>query len=261
MKSFDNTAKILTEDKHLSAVDLAQPKVYFRGINRVHINRFKAYTHIISNRLNATWLVTDDIMSANIVVDLLQLKNQHKKVMKMSVLSGTANLKPSVLMAFKLIFDDKRMVQQLNQASRKLSQANHSLKQSTAPEKVIKVCGLLNKSLSQLCDLLNQKSRGARFIPSDSVISTQNALYRDQLLLIVDGQDKQSVLAYEVFIAKKLNASIIIDQLTIAIIKSKDDAVNEKMFDLVYGYSDDHTQVTLLNIEDENELDVFVTYF
>lgn len=261
MKSFDNTAKILTKDKHLSSVDLAQPKVYFRGINRVHINRFKAYNHIISNRLNAIWLITDDLMSANVVVDLVQLKNQHKKVMKMSVLAGTANLKPSVLMAFKLVFDDKRMVQQLNQASRKLSQTNHSGKQSIAPGKVIKVCGLLNESLNLLCDSLNQKSQGARFVPSVGVISNQNVLYRDQLLLIVDGQDKESVLAYEIFIAKKLNASIIIDQLTIAIIKSKDEAVNEKMFDLVYGYSDDHTQVTLLNIEDENELDVFATYF
>ncbi len=60
---------------------------------------------------------------------------------------------------------------------------------------------------------------------------------------------------------KKLNGSIIIDELTVAIINNSDETLNEKIFDMVYDHSDDHTQVTLLNVEDEKELDIFVSYF
>ena len=262
MNSLDNTVKIPTEDKQLLAADQTQPKVYFRGINRIHINRFKAYTHILANRLNATWLVTDDIKSANIVVDLiLPENNNNKKALQMSVLAGTANLKPPVLMAFKLVFDDKKMVQLLNQASWQLSRTYPNKKPAIGTEKVIKVCGLLNKSLSSLCDKFNKKSQSTRFIPSVGVISSQIELYQNQLLLIVDGEDEESVMAYEFFIAKKQNANIIIDEFTVAIIKSKDQTINEKIFDLVYSHSDEHTQVTLLNMEDDNELDIFVAYF
>ncbi len=256
----DNRVQISTEKKLQASIDSAQPSVYFRGVNRVHINRFKAYTHIISNQLNANWLITDDIKSANVVVDWVQPADQHVKSLQMSVLAGTANLKPTVLSAFKLLFDDKKLVQQLNQASARLKQANHSTKGINKSEHVIKVCGLLNESLSLLCDLLNQKSPITRFVPSLGVISSHNELYQDQLLLIVDGQIETSVFAYKTLIAKKNSANIIIDKLTVAIIKSNDDTVNEKIFDMVYGDADDHTQVTLLNVEDEKELDFFVSY-
>ena len=249
----------LTENRSETVFNPTQPTVYFRGLNRVHVNRFKARTYIISNRLNAEWAVTDDIKSANIVIDLVQTENS--KSLQMSVLSGPANLKPPVLAVFELVLDDKKLIQQLNQASRQLKQSNRNHNSSAGSYKVINVCGLLNESLSLFCDLLNKKSQATRFIPSIGVISSQSQLYRDQLLLIIDGKDKDSIQAYKSLIKKKLNANIIIDELTIAIIKSKDEALNEKVFDMVYEHSDNHTDITLINMEDESDLDVFVSYF
>ncbi len=261
MKRINNTVKIPTENKTLLAADQTQPKVYFRGINRIHVNRFKAYTHILANRLNASWLVTEDIKSANVVVDQIQAKKNDKKALQMSVLAGTANQQPPVLMAFKLVFDDKKMVQLLNRASWQLSRNAPNNNQAIGAAKVIKVCGLLNKSLSSLCDVLNKKSTTTSFVPSPGVISSQIELYQNQLLLIVDGQDEESIMACEYFMAKKQQANIIIDEFTVAIIKSSNEATDEKIFDLVYSLSDDHTQVTLLNMDDEQDLDSFVAYF
>lgn len=77
MNAITNTQMISNKNETHKAGKLAIPNVYFRGVNRVQINRFKAYTLILSNRLNSKWNITEDVKSANVLVDWVKDKKNH----------------------------------------------------------------------------------------------------------------------------------------------------------------------------------------
>ncbi len=239
--------------------DELSPIVYFRGINRIHVNRFKAYTQILSNRLKSSWQITQDIKQANVVVGTSEVNG--KKVMRLSVLTDLANLKPKSLYSFELTFEENKLVRQLNLASKHLLKGFQGDLQNESCHRTVTICGLLNESLSMLCDLLNQKSQDIEFTPSVGIFSSLNNLYRDHLLLVVDPKLPESMQAYQSLIEKKSQGNIIIDELTIAIIQNEDEQTNEEVFDLIYGNADASTQVTLLNPADERDLASFVQFF
>lgn len=236
------------------------PVVYFRGINRIHVNRFKAYTQILSNRLNTPWQITQDIKQANVVVEACT-DDKGKNVMRLSVMSDMANLKPNSLYVFDLVFEENKLVRHLNLASKHLLKGFQGDLQVEPCSRNVTICGLLNESLSVLCDLLNQKSENIHFKPSVGIFSSLNNLYREHLLLVVDPKLPDSMRAYQSLVAKKSQGNIIINELIIAIIQYPDEQANEEVFDFIYGNADASTQVTLLNPADERDLESFVKFF
>lgn len=240
--------------------DLAKPTVYFRGVNRVQINRFKAYTLILSNKLIHSWHITQDIKSANIVVEWVERKKTNEKYLRMSVLSATANLKPPVIRSFKLSFEEKVLTTQLNKASKQLYLTHHDQKTSARPD-AVEVVGLLDESLSQICSLLNKKNSRINFKPSVGIFSSKAGIYNERILLIIDPNSPKSIHAYQTLLQKKVNGDVVINELIIAIINISNSENCEEIFDRVYENADDNTQVTLVNFKDENELHSFVTYF
>ena len=247
--------------EHQTNTDLATPNVYFRGVNRIQINRFKAYILIVSNRLKSTWNVTQDVKSANVVVEWVETENSDEKYLRMSVLAGTANLKPPVISAFKLSFIESELCVQLNQASKQLHLNHQDVVEPTPEHNTIKVAGLLNESLSQICTVLNSNNNDSYFIPCVGIFSAKSNIFRDKLLLMVDPQSPESIHAYQTLMHKKLRGDLVINELTIAIITKTDEDISEEIFDMIYDNSDNNTLVTLVNFEDEAELNSFVAYF
>ncbi len=246
--------------EHKTNKSLSTPNVYFRGVNRVQINRFKAYILILSNRLATTWHVTQDIKTANVVVDWDENKESDKRL-RMSILAGTANLKPPVIHSFKINFNENELARQLNQASKQLLIANKDADDLNLNQQEVQVCGLLNESLSKICLQLNANATNADFVPSVGIFSTKTNIYKEKLLLIIDPNSPDSVRAYQALMHKKLNGDLIINEFTIAIIYRAGEDVNEEIFDMVYDNADESTHVTLVNFEDDSELLSFVAYF
>ncbi|GJM05925.1 MAG: hypothetical protein DHS20C09_19210 [marine bacterium B5-7] len=258
--NLNSATKKADDDAHSS-----QPMVYFGDVSRIHINRFKAYTQIIVDKLHANWEITEDLTKANIVVEVIYHEAIDKKSLQMSVLSGPAHLKPPVIHAFNISFDETKMIKQLNQASKQLltndQGENDDKGEAEEPrtDKVIKVCGHLNESLEDICQLFNRTN--LQFFPGGDIFSDQSIMYHDQILFLVDPKSPESIAEYQVLMQKKLAAITIIDELTVAIINNPDDESSEDVFDLIYDLADDNTQVTLINLTDQSELDVFVNYF
>ncbi len=261
MKTTTNTHLFTDKKEANNTGDIAIPTVYFRGVNRIQINRFKAYLLILSNRLNKSWHVTQDIKSANIVVDWASDQNSNEKYLRMSVLSATANLKPPVISSFKLSFEENQLCHLLNKASKQLLIAHNDYVVNKPNHETVKVVGLINESLSQICALLNEKNSGTQFLPSVGIFSTKSDIFNEKLLLIIDPIAPDSIRAYQSLLQKQLNGDIVINELTIAIISRSDNSSCEEIFDKVYDNADDNTQITLVNFEDEKELNSFVTYF
>ncbi|MGJ8663953.1 MAG: hypothetical protein ACSHWU_09890 [Marinicella sp.] len=239
-----------------------QPCVYFGNVSRIHINRFKAYTQIIADKLHTKWQITEDLKEANIVVEVIYHEAINKKSLQMSVLSGPAHLKPPVIHAFNLSFDESKMIKQLNSASKQLSANDQPQEEDDGEirtDKMIKVCGHLNQSLEDICQLFNRTN--LQFFPTHDIFSDQSTMYHDQILILVDPKSTESLAEFQLLMKKKHESVTIIDELTVAVINDPDDQSCEDVFDLIYDLADDNTQVTLLNLDDQNELDVFVNYF
>ncbi|MCX7553733.1 hypothetical protein OS175_07570 [Marinicella sp. S1101] len=234
--------------------------VYFRGVNRVQINRFKAYLLIFSSRLQNHWQVTDDIKSAQILIEWKQQKSSQEKHLSMAVLSGTVNQRPQVIKRFPLDFDEARMVNQLNQAYKLLRRSNNTIEEVSDDYQDIMVSGLLNLPLSQVCEQFNNLSQKTEFSPCVDLFSGKNDVFREKLLLLVDPTSADSIQAYKTLIKKKRQGDLIISELIIGVIQSANQHRNEAFFDQVYNHSDANTQVTMVDLNDESSLVSVVTY-
>lgn len=131
----------------------------------------------------------------------------------MSVLAGTANLKPDVISSFKLSFEKKKLANQLNKASKQLVLTHQDYTETKLQQHEVKVAGLLNESLSQICSILNAKNNETRFIPSVGIFSSKADIFKEKLLLIIDPQSPDSIRAYQILINRILNGDLVINQL------------------------------------------------
>lgn len=234
--------------------------VYFRGVNRVQVNRFKAYLLIFGSRLQQQWQVTEDIKSAQVVIEWKQQKSGQDKHLSMAVLSGTANQRPQVIKRFPLDFDEARMVNQLNQASKLLRRNINTVEDDRSKQQNIMVSGLLNLPLSQVCEQFNNLSQKTEFSPCVDLFSGKNDVFREKLLLLIDPTSAESIQAYKTLIKKKRQGDLIISELIIGVIQSTNQNRNEALFDQVYNHSDANTQVTMVNLNDQSSLVSVVTY-
>lgn len=238
-----------------------KPNVYFRGVNRVHVNRFKAYLLTLSNRLNSHWTITQELSKANVVIEWKATEDAENKCLLMSVYAESASLKNQPIESFALNLEENELARKLNQASKKLAKLKRNQVKKGTKTKQISVCGLLNESLSELCQQLNTQTNTTKFIPAANLFSDKTDHIKTPLLLLVDPQSTDSIQTAQVLMQKKVNGSLTVNELTIVIMSAPDEEANERAFDLIYDQADDQTQVTLLDFTNESALDAFVHYF
>ncbi len=241
----------------------AGPKIYFRGVNRIHVNRFKAYTHILSNRLKYNWQVTESISEANAVATY-QEQNNDKSVICLALYDSAPNLNPPAIDQMKLSFDEQSLIKQLNQAGRKLSLVKNN-KSSDMPAKIqkIRVSGLPADSSRNLCKKLNSVNPNdmIHFKFVEDTINDESIIFIDQLIFVVEPNDPASVQAFYELEKLRRQDDLTIDQLTILVINNQQDVHSEQLFDEIYDQCDESTQVTLLNISNQDDLLSFISFF
>jgi len=230
------------------------PTVYFRGINRVHINRFKAYTQILANSLNDQWCITDDLKQANVVIEL-DSNSGEKRPMRLSVLAATANLKPSALWSTLLSFTEHELVRQLNQASRQLRQGFSGSPDNLVADKVFAVCNLTTETTAW-SERFQAHSASIQFEPINDLQAWQDDLFHQQVLMLVDPNDPDSINQCLSLMAAKSQGDLIIEQLIVAITDTG--AAGESLFDQIYALADENTQVSTLNPIDASQWQDFV---
>ncbi|TDR22613.1 hypothetical protein [Marinicella litoralis] len=240
----------------------AGPKIYFRGVNRIHINRFKAYTHILSNRLNHLWQVTDNISEANAVATYLEQDND-KSVICLSLYDSAPNLNPPAIDYYELNFDEKSLIKQLNQAGRKFSLSNTpQVTDQTNLTKKIRVSGLPVKASETLCQKLNQLNTNNRLYFKHVVdaINDESTIFINHMVFVVEPNDPESVNAFYALEQLREQDDLTVDQLSVILIKNQNSEVCENLFDEIYDRCDESTQVILLDVTEDNDLKTFISY-
>ncbi len=236
--------------------------IYFKNPNRIHVNRFKAYTQVLSHKLIDSWQVTNDIRQAHVVATYVKdaAKQQAAKI-KLSLLSRT-NKKTTVFDTIQSGLKENQLIKHLNQASRKIKLANFdNTAVNHTPTQSIKVTGYTDHSLIQLCQQLNNMKGGNSFAAVSDLLSDQSVIFIEHLMLLVEPGVDDSVNNFF-----QLNEAIKTDQLTInhmtvVILKNHNDPQCEHVFDAIYAQCNDSTQVTILDISNEQELNNFAKFF
>ena len=240
----------------------AGPKIYFRGVNRIHINRFKAYTNILSNRLKHRWQVTDNISEANVVATYQEQDND-KSVICLSLYGSAPNLNPPVLDQFKLNFEEHSLIKQLNQAGRQLRLVKNS-KPSQQPIKVqqIRVSGLPYESSFALCKKLNaiNTNEKVHFTHVKDALNDDSTIFINQLIFVVEPNNMASVNAFYELEQLRKQDDLTIDQLTVLVINKQNGKDCEDLFDEIYDQCDESTQVTLLDVSHEIDIKTFISF-
>jgi hypothetical protein len=237
------------------------PKVYFRGVNRIHINRFKAYVHILSNRLRYKWQVTDDISKSNAIATYEDEGNSESTI-KLSLYAEQPNLKPPAIGEYKLAFDEKALIKQLNSAGRKLSLAKKEIKESKFKTRTkINISSHSKKLTDQFCLLLKKVSDDEqfKFVDSSDILQDDSTLFIEQLLFVVDPINEKSLHAYYEFEQQKVDG-LTVNEMTVVVLKRQDEGKCEDVFDQIYDTCDESTQVILLDIKTREDIRNFISY-
>ena len=233
-------------------------KIYFRDINRIHINRFKAYHHIIAERLKHAWEITDNISCADAVASYHDQKNH--SLISLSLYDSPPNLNPPALDQFILIFEENKLIKQLNDASRqlKLNSKRSTTKNQTTH---ITVCGKAGLQTSIFCDLLNQLNvdKNLTFTYTETILDADNIQTFEHLLVVVspDIPDSREYLTYIELLRSQFKLST--NELTVVV--NNNHKFSESVFDNIYDTCDESTQVALLDIRNEEELESFIQLF
>ncbi len=237
------------------------PKVYFRGVNRIHINRFKAYVHILSNRLSYKWQVTEDISKSSAIISYEDESNSESAI-TLSLFAEQPNLNPPSIGQYKLVFDEEALIKLLNSAGKKLSLAKKVIKEShIGNKKKINVCSYSDQLTIQMCTQLNTASKSSeyKFINSTSILEDDSTLFIDQLVFIVDPASETSQKAY--FKLEQLKAEgLTINELTLVVAKIDNTALCEDIFDEIYDSCDASTQVIMLDLNNKDDFKNFIGY-
>ncbi|WP_223787686.1 hypothetical protein [Marinicella meishanensis] len=232
------------------------PMVYFRGVNRIHINRFKAYTQILTNNLNAEWRITDDPKVANVVIEQ---RNQagDDKAMQLAVLADTANHQPQVVWSTELSFKESQLVRQLNQASKKLRQGFDGSRETVVTAREFEVCDLTSSNQAWVARL-QALTTTIEFQAVTDLDAWYNDLFHQQVLLLVDPQHPRSSQLCMSLMNAKQQGDVIIEQLTVVI--TDEGQAGESLFDRVYDLADDATQVSTLDPANVQQWQDFVQF-
>ncbi|MEZ5470975.1 MAG: hypothetical protein R3E90_04285 [Marinicella sp.] len=236
------------------------PKVYFRGIHRIHINRFKAYTNIFAGRLKDIWNITDNISEANVVATHQQ--NSSSTDIFFELYDSSPNLKPEPIDQFRLSFNEHEMVKQLNLASNKLKLAinNGSLDQNKSALTIHIACkpDVVAKDLCQRMNELNNAQPHIRFSHLSNTLCS-STIFVEHLTYVINPYEINSINGYYELEQRRKQDDLTIDQLTVIIVKHEDEIISEQIFDDVYSQSDESTQVTLLDITTDLDIKNFIS--
>lgn len=232
------------------------PHVYFRGVNRIHINRFKAYTQILANSLTCEWPITDDPKGAQMVIEPVELTGDDKGL-QLLVLADTANPQGAELWRTELSFDEQRLVRQLNKAIKKLRQGKTGTADNTSGDRTYEVCELAADQ-SSWANRLQALNTAAKFNAVTDFDEWYNDLFHAQVLLLVDPINPRAVQQCMALLAAKQQGDLIIEQLTVVI--TDDGPAGEALFDQVYAVADAATQVSTLNPTDVTQWQDFVQF-
>ena len=177
----------------------AGPKIYFRGVNRIQINRFKAYTQILSNRLKQSWSVTDDLADANVVATNTDPTDSKSKIC-LSLYDSPPNLNPKPISQVILSFDENNMVKQLNLASKKLKSTKFRAHDEAADDaRLIKLSGSPDQIALNFCDQLNNESKDdpkLKFTYLSNPLDDNSSIFINHLLFVIDPTNLSSVNAF-----------------------------------------------------------------
>jgi|GEM_PF-5018268 len=241
----------------------AGPKIYFRGVNRIHINRFKAYTHILSNRLNHHWKITDNISEANAVATYQEQDNE-ASVICLTLYGSAPNLNPPAIDQIKLSFEEHSLIKQLNQAGRKLKLVkNTKATNDSIKIQKIRVSGLPVESSMALCKQLNATNTNKKlhFKHVADALNDESIIFINQLIFVVEPSNKDSINAFYELEKLRQQDDLTIDQLTVLVMKRQDDQSSEDLFDEIYDRCDESTQVTLLDWTQNDDIKSFISFF
>jgi len=237
------------------------PIIYFRGVSRIHVNRFKAYTHILSNRLKHRWQVTDILSHANVVGTYQDEGDE--SVMCLSLYDKPPNLNPPAINKINFKFEEHSMIKKLNRAGRELDLLKcNQAATNTDKQKVIKVSGLSKESTDTLCKQLNSLSGNQlyfKYLPN--VLDDDSTIFINQLLFVIDPLDINSLQAFQQLEIKRQVDDLTIDELTVVVLHSDEVENIDSIFDDIYDQCNDNTQVTLLNPKTEIDLENFINFF
>lgn len=248
-----------TNEEHMKA----GPKIYFRGVNRIHINRFKAYMHILSNRLNHHWQITENISEANAVATY-QEQNNDTSVICLSLYGSAPNLNPPVIDQIKLSFEEHSLIKQLNQAGRRLKLVkNQKVANDTSKIQKIRISGLPIESSFALCKKLNKinPNQKLRFKHVEDALNDDSIIFINQLIFVVEPSNVASVNAFYELEKLRQQDDLTIDQLTVLVMHSQDGHDSVDLFDEIYDRCDESTQVTLLDMTKDDDIKTFISFF
>jgi len=239
-------------------------KIYFRGVNRIHVNRFKAYSQILSNKLKQQWHITDDISQADAVATYQEADND-QSVIILKLYASAPNLNPPVVDQMNITFEEHSLIKQLNQAARKLTLVKQQKLQSATPLKTrkIKLSGYPSGAAESLCRMLNQHKsaeQNMHFKFLSDVLNDEDIIFLDHLLFVVDPGDQTSVNRYFELEKKRQDDDLTINELTVVLLRFPDCTDFERVFDDIYDACDETTQVSLLNVKEDTEIQQFINY-
>lgn len=238
------------------------PKVYFRGVNRIHINRFKAYVHILSNRLRYKWQVTENISEANAIITY-EVEGNSKSKLNFTLYVEKPNLNPPAIGEYKLAFDENNLIKQLNSAGRKLSLAKKEIKESKGSNTAkLDIYSHSKKLTEQFCKLLESLSQNdqLKFVNSSDLLLNDSTLFIEQLLFVVDPINEKSKKAYFELEQHK-NDGLVVNDMTVVVLKRNDGNKCEDIFDEIYDACDESTQVIMLDVKSKQDIKNFISYF
>jgi len=237
-------------------------KIYFRGVNRIHVNRFKAYSQILSNKLKYQWQITDDISQADAVATY-QEGDDDQSVITLKLYTSPPNLNPPVLDQLNLSFEEQSLIKQLNQAGRKLTLARKQQGEQLSKARKIKLSGYPTGASESLCKMLNEHkehNHNLHFKFISDVLNNEDIIFLDHLLFVVDPGDEDSVRRYFELETKRQQDDLTINELTVVLLKFADGSDYEQVFDDIYDACDESTQVSLLNVNERSDIQQFINY-
>jgi hypothetical protein len=237
-------------------------KIYFRGVNRIHVNRFKAYSQILSNKLKYQWQITEEISQADAVATY-QEGDRDQSVITLKLYTSSPNLNPPVLDQLNITFEEQSLIKQLNQAGRKLTLAKQQQGAQLSKARKIKLSGYPMGAAESLCRMLNEnkdRAHNLHFKFISDVLHDEDIIFLDHLLFVVDPGDEDSVKRYFELENKRQQDDLTIDELTVVLMKFADCTDFEQVFDEIYDACDETTQVSLLNVNEQSEIQQFINY-
>ena len=232
------------------------PKIYFRGVNRIHVNRFKAYLHILSNRLKHHWQITDLVSEAQAVITY-EDNASDKGMMHLNLYADTANHASKSVKTFQFDFDENRLIKQLNRAGNQLSLLKTDL--ILSQKKKIKIFSHNSELTKNMLNSLNGVAK--KFKASVDILSENASLFIDHLLLLIDATSIESVHMFYQLEEQRRQNNLTVNEFTVAILHNGKVDLSEQVFDEIYEQADSNTQITLLNKQSNAELNDFVKYF